>query len=138
MAERRSSRGGTLLVIDDDPVTADAFVRILTAGGYRVLASSNPAAGFAEIERLMPSALLLLLDLHLPFTDGLSLLRQVRAAPHLAGLKVAIVTGDYVLDDATAEKIRALDARIYYKPIWSRRSCWPTRDRPGVAPAAVV
>jgi hypothetical protein len=31
---------------------------------------------------------------------------------------VAIVTGDYFIDDVTAEELRERGAQIYFKPVW--------------------
>jgi hypothetical protein len=31
---------------------------------------------------------------------------------------VAIVTGDYLIDDAVLNEFRRLDARIVFKPLW--------------------
>ena len=45
-------------------------------------------------------------------------LRAIRAIPGLTNTPVAIVTGDYYLDDAQTAEIKALGAELRYKPLW--------------------
>ena len=47
----------------------------------------------------------IILDLRMPLTSGLQFLRAIRAIPGLTNTPVAIVTGDYYLDDAQAAEI---------------------------------
>ena len=54
----------------------------------------------------------------MPLTSGLQVLRAIRAIPDLTNTPVAIVTGDYYLDDAQAAEIHALGAQLRYKPLW--------------------
>ena len=48
----------------------------------------------------------------------LQVLRAIRAIPGLTSTPVAIVTGDYYLDEAQAGEISALGAELRYKPLW--------------------
>jgi DNA-binding response OmpR family regulator len=54
----------------------------------------------------------------MPLTSGLQFLRAIRAIPGLAITPVAIVTGDYGLEDDVRDEIRALGAELRFKPIW--------------------
>jgi len=58
------------------------------------------------------------LDLRMPLTSGLQFLRAIRAIAGLATTPVAIVTGDYGLDDDVRDEIKALGAELRFKPIW--------------------
>ena len=116
MTEQQDVRSATILIIEDDPAAVDTFKQLLTAGGYRVLAAPNAESGLAEIERARPAALLL--DLRLPITDGLEVLRRLRASPRHADIPVAIMTGDYLLDEDIARELEALGAHIHFKPLW--------------------
>ena len=60
----------------------------------------------------------IVLDLRMPLTSGLQLLRAIRAIVGLASTPVAIVTGDYGLDDDVRDEIKALGAELRFKPIW--------------------
>ena len=59
-----------------------------------------------------------LVDLRLPLVDGLAFLRLLRANEVYRQTPVAIVTGDYFLTEAERLELRALDASVYYKPLW--------------------
>ena len=45
-------------------------------------------------------------------------LRSLRAIPGLQHTPVAIVTGDYYLDESQTNEIRALGAELRFKPLW--------------------
>jgi CheY-like chemotaxis protein len=72
--------------------------------------------GLALAQTHRPNAVIL--DLRMPLTSGLQFLRAIRAIPGLTNTPVAIVTGDYFLDDAQANEIQALGAQLRYKPLW--------------------
>jgi DNA-binding response OmpR family regulator len=65
-------------------------------------------------ERL-PDAIIL--DLRMPLVDGLGFLRQFRAIDVDKSVPVAIVTGDYFLDDAVARELQNW-APSRFKPLW--------------------
>ena len=54
----------------------------------------------------------------MPLTSGLQFLRAIRAIPGLTTTPVAIVTGDYFLDDAVSRELRGLGAEVRFKPLW--------------------
>jgi DNA-binding response OmpR family regulator len=116
MTAATPARQSTIVVIDDDEIAADGFERILKASGYAVLVAGDAETGIERIERGAPDAVLL--DLLLPLTDGLEILRRLRRKPQHATLPVAILTGDYFVSDEAARELRALGARIYFKPVW--------------------
>lgn len=107
-------RGVHVLVIDDDVTALECFKEMLVAEGYSVCTAESVAEGLAHAAAQRPDAVLL--DLRMPMIDGLEGLRQLRAV----GLDapVAILTGDYFLDDQTGGELRDLGARIYFKPVW--------------------
>src|SRR4051794_19340105 len=66
----------TVLVVDDEPIVRDVVVRYLERDGFRTLTASDGDAAKALIEEREPS--LVVLDVMLPGTDGLSLCRWIR------------------------------------------------------------
>ena len=51
--------------------------------------------------------------------DGLGFLRTTsRATTSNRDIPVAIVTGDYFLDDAVSNELRELGAELRFKPLW--------------------
>jgi len=105
-----------VLIVDDDVSVTDTFSRMLRLEGYEVWAawSANEGLNLAQAHR--PHAVIL--DLRMPLTSGLQFLRAVRAIPGLTHTPVAIVTGDYYLEEAHADEIKALGAELRYKPLW--------------------
>ena len=99
-----------VLVVDDDPQTLRYVREALTAAGYAALVTGDPA----ELSRIIRSERpdLVLLDLVLPGTDGIALLRSV---PELADLPVVFISG-YGRDDTIAEALEAGAADYLVKP----------------------
>ena len=89
---------------------------MLTLEGFAVRTAVNPEVGLELAEGERPDAVIL--DLRMPFLDGLQFLRRMRLKPELSGVPVAIVTGDYFIDDAMASELRALGASLRFKPLW--------------------
>lgn len=111
-----SSTAPRVLIVDDDPATADSFSRTLRLEGYEVWAALSAEEGLSLAQLHQPNVIVL--DLRMPLTSGLQLLRAIRAIPGLASTPVAIVTGDYGLDDDVRDEIKALGAELRFKPIW--------------------
>jgi CheY-like chemotaxis protein len=105
-----------VLIVDDDVSVTDTFSRMLRLEGYEVWAALSADEGLRLAQTHRPHAVIL--DLRMPLTSGLQFLRAIRAIPGLTGTPVAIVTGDYYLDDAQSNEIRELGAELRYKPLW--------------------
>lgn len=96
---------GTVLVVDDDRLIRGQARDLLTEEGLRVVSSSD---GKRLSEIIRDEAVdVLLLDLFLPETSGLDLLRVARSCDPL--LPVLIITGHASLDSA----VEALKAGAY-------------------------
>jgi len=67
----------TILVVDDEPIVRDVVVRYLERDGFRTLTASDGDTAQALIEDQPPC--LVVLDVMLPGTDGLSLCRWIRS-----------------------------------------------------------
>jgi DNA-binding response OmpR family regulator len=105
-----------VLIIEDDTTTLQFFEQMLVDQGYIVRAVSTVEDGLTEADALRPDAVLL--DLHLPITDGLECLRRLRAIPQRQRVPVAILTGDYFMDDDVARELQELGAKVHFKPVW--------------------
>lgn len=105
-----------ILVIEDDPVTLQTFRAILSDAGYHVDLARDVDTALAHVDAVDPAAIVL--DLHMPRGDGLEFLRRLRAEPARTSIPVAIVTGDYLIDDRLARTIADHGAHIYFKPLW--------------------
>jgi DNA-binding response OmpR family regulator len=76
----------TVLVVDDEPIVRDVVVRYLEQEGYRTLQAGDGDTARRLLERETPS--LVVLDLMLPGTDGLSLCRWIRSHSELPVIMV--------------------------------------------------
>lgn len=108
--------GRSLLVVEDDPVTGRTFRDILASEGYGVELAADAESGLAAVAARPPAGILL--DLRLPLADGVEFLRRLRAVPAYADIRVALVTGDYLIDEALANAVKGYGAEIYFKPLW--------------------
>ena len=113
---RPPSSPHAIVIVEDDEGTAELFGRILSEAGYNVTTAADEETGLDAIERVEPSAVLL--DLHLKSADSRSLLRRLRASHDGADVPVAIVTGDYFIDESVAHDLEEMGARVYFKPLW--------------------
>ena len=55
----------------------------------------------------------------MPVIDGLEWLRRFRAAPSHPQTPVAIVTGNYLIQDETVQELHQLGAIVTFKPVWA-------------------
>jgi DNA-binding response OmpR family regulator len=107
---------GKILIVDDDEGVTQTFARMLQLEGYQVRTAVSAETGLAEAEKSNPDAIIL--DLRMPLIDGLGFLRRLRERDDHRFTPVAIVTGDYFLDDAISSEIRELGAELRFKPLW--------------------
>ncbi len=79
-----------VVVVDDDPAIRRALARLLRSASLEVEVFGSAGDLLARNGSLRPACLVV--DVHLPDIDGISLLRQLVAAT--PGLPVVMVTGD--------------------------------------------
>jgi len=105
-----------ILIVDDDEGVTQTFARMLRLEGYQVRTAVSAEKGLQEAEDSHPDAIIL--DLRMPLVDGLGFLRRLRAQHEHSTTPVAIVTGDYFLDDAVSTELQQLGAELRFKPLW--------------------
>jgi DNA-binding response OmpR family regulator len=105
-----------ILIVDDDVGVTQTFARILQLEGYQVRTAINAEIGLRTAWDSRPDAIIL--DLRMPLVDGLGFLRRLRARDEQRTTPVAIVTGDYFLDDAVSAELHELGAELHFKPLW--------------------
>lgn len=93
-----------VLVVDDNPVTRYATVRVLTAAGYRTVEAES---GQEALQLADTSVSAVVLDVNLPDIDGFQVCRTLRARPQTATVPVVHLSATYVAD---YDKVRGLDA----------------------------
>src|SRR6188768_3134955 len=93
----------SILIVDDDEAVTQTFARMLELEGYAVRTAVNAEAGLQVASEHRPDAIIL--DLRMPLMDGLGFLRRLRGQDSQKSTPVAIVTGDYFLDEAVSTEL---------------------------------
>jgi DNA-binding response OmpR family regulator len=106
----------SILIVDDDEAVTQTFARMLELEGYAVRTAMNAENGLREAAEHHPDAIIL--DLRMPLMDGLGFLRRLRAFDEQRNVPVAIVTGDYFMDDRVSNELKQLGAELKFKPLW--------------------
>ena len=84
----------TILIVDDDAVTARAYKTSLEREGYQVAVAPDGHSGLDLIQQLSPDGVLL--DLMMPQLGGIDLLKCIRALPHIGNIPVMVYTNAFV------------------------------------------
>jgi len=105
-----------ILIVDDDESVTQTFASMLRLEGYQVRTAISAETGLRLAEESQPDAIIL--DLRMPLVDGLVFLRRLRATHPQRVTPVAIVTGDYFLEDEVSNELRSLGAELRFKPMW--------------------
>jgi len=109
-----SSNLKTILIVEDEPDTAEMFAQMLRLSGYRVLKTYGGVSGMKQLLHEKPDAVLL--DVMMPDITGFEVLRFVRREPKLAKLPVIIVSAKSLPGDI--EKGMSAGASVYLtKPV---------------------
>ncbi|MEV6635585.1 response regulator [Actinoplanes sp. NPDC051470] len=100
-----------VLLIEDDPQSAELLTAQLSAAGYRVDVAGSGEHGLSAAGACPPDAIVL--DVTLPGIDGWEVIRRLKADARLAGIPVFFAS---IIDDRQAGL--ALGARDYFvKPV---------------------
>lgn len=93
-----------VLVADDDALVLKSLEFILRGAGYRVVTVPDGGAAWDQIHSDPP--LLALLDVMMPYVNGLDLCRRIKSDENLKDVKVFLVTARAM----AAERERGLQA----------------------------
>jgi len=103
---------GTVLIVDDDSEVITTFTRWLQLEGYRVRTATEGDDALRQVD----GADAVIVDMRMPILDGLGFLRRVRT--NHQRVPVAVVTGDYLIDEGVLKELFQLNARVLFKPLW--------------------
>lgn len=106
-----------ILVVDDNPANAKLVSFLLTAKGYAVRIAGNADEALAAMEQRLPA--LILMDIQLPGTDGLTLARRIKADPRTRETFIVAFTAYAMKGDEAKAFEAGCDAYIT-KPIDTR------------------
>lgn len=82
--------GRHVLLIEDEPNIAEAIRFLLSRDGWQVSTHGTGEDAVERVRELAPDVLIL--DVMLPGQSGFEILRQLRALPELAALRVMMLT----------------------------------------------
>ena len=102
-----------VLIVDDQPEVLRVYARALQVDGCDTLTAASAQAALDLISAQPPDAILL--DLRMPYVNGLGFLYRLREAH--PGIPVAIVTGAPSVDPQTTQEIQELGAELAFKPM---------------------
>jgi DNA-binding response OmpR family regulator len=114
-----------ILIVDDDETVLQTFAKALSLEGYDVRVAASPLTGLQEVDDAPPDAILL--DLRMPFVNGIGFLYRLRARESSRHIPVAIITGDSCVDDPALQEMHDLEADVHFKPIWLEEVLTVTR-----------
>ena len=84
----------TVLLVDDDADTREAFAALLQHNGIDAVTSADGDDALAQLRGGIRPCVVLL-DLRMPGVDGWQVWHEMKASPTLATIPLVIVTGDY-------------------------------------------
>jgi CheY-like chemotaxis protein len=101
--EAPRGKAASVLVIEDNGDVREMMCAMLAKAGYAVIGADTGHAGLARASEYVPDVALV--DIDLPDISGHEVARQLRAAPHTAGIRLIAVTGY----GQQADRLRALE-----------------------------
>ncbi len=87
----------TIMVIDDSPLMLTQFQHWVSALGYPVVICQHAEIAVETISQVKPAAVFI--DINMPEISGFELVKQIRQKPELAGIPLAILTGEQKLSN---------------------------------------
>ena len=111
---------GRILVVDDNVMNLKLTRLLLETSAYEVLEAMNAEEAQAILARTIPG--LVLMDVQLPGTDGLTLTRALRQDPRLEGLVIVAMSAYAMRGDAEKAFAAGCDGYIT-KPVNTRTFC---------------
>ncbi|MCB2198171.1 response regulator [bacterium] len=99
----------TVLIIDDDPDLLRAIIPNLEHPGRRVVGADDVAQAGILLMKYRPD--LVILDLHLPGTDGIRIASILRKESELSGTRIVVLSG--YIDEVVQEAMKDMHVDYY-------------------------
>jgi len=107
-----------ILIVDDNPSNTKLLAFLLQTKGYDVHTAANADEALASIGKRRPR--LILMDIQLPGTDGLTLTRQLKADPATKDISIIAATAYAMKGDEERALAAGCDGYLT-KPIDTRQ-----------------
>ena len=108
--EERLLQKKTICIIDDDPDVLTMYRLRFEQDGYLVSVAVNGETGLTLVRSTHPDVIIL--DIHMPQMDGISVLSELNRDPELAQIPVIILSNNN--SDQMFQKISDLGTARYY------------------------
>lgn len=108
----------SILVVEDDASIRSGVERLLRLEGYTAHGADDGRGGLLQAVIVKPD--LVLTDIHMPFIDGITLLRELRQSPETSHIPVIMLTASE--DRATRQRATAEGACGYITKPFSRET----------------
>jgi CheY-like chemotaxis protein len=82
-----------ILVVEDEPETADLLGHIFEVDGYRVVHANDGERALAIARKRPGGVRAALVDLELPWMDGRALISELRKDEHTKDVRILVVSG---------------------------------------------
>ncbi|MBX3319399.1 MAG: response regulator [Nitrospira sp.] len=110
MSTRPSETRPSILLVEDEPDTADLVKLIMEQEGYQVLHAADGQDALEKVASI-PLPSLVLLDIQLPHVDGIAVLETIRAIPDWRDVPVVLMTA--VVDPLCIRQAVSLKVQEY-------------------------
>jgi DNA-binding response OmpR family regulator len=90
MDSKENQKKKKIMIIEDDSFVMDIYQTKLNQEGYEVLLAENGAEALKKLEKEAPD--LVLLDIVMPYIDGLQVLKKIKADKKLKDIPVILLT----------------------------------------------
>ena len=110
-----------VLIVDDDHSNTETFARMLRLEGHDVRTAPDAQTGLAAARTYAPDAIIV--DFRMPLIDGLGFISRFRAEERDHVTPIAMVTGDYFLDEGITSELEKLGIVLRFKPLWLDDLC---------------
>lgn len=90
--------GRTVLLVEDEPSTAEVLAFALEMEGYRVVTASNGREALQSLEQLTPDVVVS--DVMMPLMDGRELCRAIQADDALRSVPVVLMSAAHDIETA--------------------------------------
>jgi len=98
-------------IIEDDYDLSNIFEKALQAAEFETQVFRRGDTAYEALSTVSPDVVVL--DLHLPFVEGIEILERIRTAAHLKKTRIIIVSAD----DRLAETLREKADLVLIKPV---------------------
>jgi CheY-like chemotaxis protein len=92
-----------ILIVDDETSIAEALCDVLSSEGFEVDMAPDGRAALERLDGILPDAALV--DIMMPVMDGLTLVRQMKSSPALAGIPVVLMSAGALVREPNLQDV---------------------------------